>query len=198
MTVQGRPVRTTEQRVAHIAKRSWASFLLAILQLGCAISVILVTRYELEVILVSNVGRVGVAWAYTCFLSSNLSSWACQYAYALGAISLILSMAVFVTQCLECEDVMSRGARVFESSLDAFGFLWWLVGAIVLSVEHTQTKALGLPRQPARDGVLALCWISAGLFALLFVYNLATAAKIKKVVEGHGVKAAEVAQDAAV
>lgn len=149
-------------------------------QLGAAISVISITRWNLEYmyIITGTDARAGL-WSYTCFLSPDKTPWGCQYAYALGGISIFLSVAVFAMQCISCGDIMSRSSRVCESVLDTMGFAWWLAGAIVFSQQFPGMS--GMAQQSSRTGILALCWISAILFLFLAMYNIGTAVRIGKV-----------------
>jgi hypothetical protein len=69
---------------------------------------------------------------------------------------------------------------VCEAIIDLFGFAFWLAGAIVLTMENNKADAVPLPQGAARDGVLAMAWLSMALFLLMFLINVGTAIRIKK------------------
>jgi hypothetical protein len=75
-------------------------------------------------------------------------------------------------QCIELSDTVTSGYHMGEAIMDAVGAVWWLIGAIILTIQDSQADASGQRQGSYRDGVIALCWISFGLFLLLTLVQL--------------------------
>jgi hypothetical protein len=69
---------------------------------------------------------------------------------------------------------------VCEAIIDLFGFAFWLAGAIVLTLENNKADAVPLPQGAARDGILAMSWLSTALFLLMFLINVGMVIRIKR------------------
>ena len=78
---------------------------------------------------------------------------------------------------------MSSGhtsSRICEAVWDLFGFAWWLAGAVVLTTSSTKADEAGRANSSYRAGVLAMSWLSMGLFTVMFIMNVAMVIRIKK------------------
>jgi hypothetical protein len=84
-------------------------------------------------------------------------------------------------QCVQCDDIMTHGARLCEGVVDLLGFGWWLAGAIVLTLEANQIKGLKvtMPNQSYRDGILAMAWLSVALFFLMLCFTIGTGIRVR-------------------
>ncbi|KAF6262160.1 hypothetical protein COO60DRAFT_676213 [Scenedesmus sp. NREL 46B-D3] len=126
--------------------------------------------------------------AETCYLSLP-EDWtgACVYADAAACVSLALTSAYFVLQL--CATMRASSSTSGSASkrvprrLQAaqvlallLGVVWWLAAACTLQYFTTRADAAGLAHAPQRAAVLACCWGSLGLFALLLAGELLPAA----------------------
>jgi len=168
--VAGQPYNF-QDNVRRFVKRSWFACILAFLELGASIAVISLVRRQLDLWIVKVVGNVFVG-SYTCFLTSDGDAWGCRYGYSLGAVGLALVIGVLVMQCIELSDSVTSGYHMGEAIMDALGAVWWLVGAIILTIEDKDADAAGVLQGSYRNGVIALCWISFALFLLLAMLQL--------------------------
>jgi hypothetical protein len=70
--------------------------------------------------------------------------------------------------------------RLVETIFDFLLFMWWVGGAVTLTVAKNAADAAGTPEASARLSVVALSWASAALFLLLGCTNAYLSAKLAK------------------
>lgn len=105
-----------------------------------------------------------------CLLTEGDNTSICMYAYALGAVSIILTFAIGLLQICTC-NVCGCGA-VMDTVFAVMAAGWWVVGAFVISTNATKATGAGRPAREWREAVAWLTWICAGLFAALFLVHL--------------------------
>lgn len=62
--------------------------------------------------------------------------------------------------------------RLMEAVFDGCASVWWIAGAIVLSVWDKAANDAGIPQKSYRDACVALAWVSAVAFLVLLFSNL--------------------------
>uniref|UniRef100_A0A383VU18 Uncharacterized protein n=2 Tax=Tetradesmus obliquus TaxID=3088 RepID=A0A383VU18_TETOB len=155
----------------------------AIAQLGLTVAILVLVRYQLQGLSTVTVdGKLVVA--ETCYLTLP-GDWpaACIYADVAACVSIAIMFAYFVLQL--CATLRaSRTNRSTASKLAPqrlhiaqvlvllLGTVSWLAAASTLQHFSARANAAGLAHAPQRAAVLACCWGSLGLFALLLAGEL--------------------------
>lgn len=150
-----------------LRRASWVNFGASMLQLACSVAVIILTRYQLErtqLSLFQSLSGQQLGASYECLMSD---SWpgACQYAYSVASISILLCFMLSLLQCLSA-DCCGMG-RLAECFVDAALIAWWMAAGITLGAKAAGANAAGLERMGQRNAVVAMCWLSVALFAVL-------------------------------
>ncbi|GBF97431.1 hypothetical protein Rsub_09597 [Raphidocelis subcapitata] len=141
--------------------------LLSVLQLGTALAIVAIIALHLA----------GVEWqrpqtllsSTTCLLSQDGGTALCYYAYALGAVSVLFTLAIGLLQVCTC-NACGCGAGM-DTVMAVLAAGWWVVGAFLLSTNSTRANAAGLPKREWRETVAWLTWITAGLFGAMFAVH---------------------------
>jgi hypothetical protein len=71
--------------------------------------------------------------------------------------------------------------RMVESIFDFCMFMWWIAGAVTLTVAKNAADAVGTPERGARLAVVTLSWISGFIFLALGAVNAMLATKLAQV-----------------
>jgi len=154
-TVETTTTTTTKSIDDHEKHRKAASLMGTVastVKLLSSIIIICLTRFQIDRVL-------------GCFYSVGLKYSVCQYAYALGAVGIFLALMSAATQCGPLAR-MGRASATGQSLVHGLNVVWWVAGAVVLSIYHHQ--APGLPPSSYRKGVLALAWICAILSIIMY------------------------------
>jgi len=104
---------------------------------------------------------------YRCLLDGKegqTSESICNYAWALGAFSMLASFVVFLLGCLTC--CCGKVPMVINLVFQAIGLVWWLVGAIVITIYAVPAQNLNWPEEDKRIAVICLCWAEFVLFTV--------------------------------
>ncbi|KAL4458431.1 hypothetical protein ABPG75_013296 [Micractinium tetrahymenae] len=123
-----------------------------------------------------SVDGTNVSYNYSCLLGTDYgSSSLCTYTYVVIGVSLAVSLAVSLLQCLTCN--LCGLGNILDILLAAFGTVWWAVASGVIA-SHANDP-LPPSAQPAsdsvstaRDAVPIMTYIEVGLFAAMFVSSI--------------------------
>ncbi|KAF8057859.1 Slbp [Scenedesmus sp. PABB004] len=144
--------------------------LLSVLQLGTAVAVIAITAVQLA-------GVDSFAWAEVinqkqCLASAdpkNLS--VCTYIYAVGGVSIAMTLIIGLLQLVTCN--MCGCGKYMDAVFTVVAAGWWLVAGFITAAHARGAGAARVRGRGARTWVVLLCWVTAGLFAALFIVHLA-------------------------
>lgn len=106
----------------------------------------------------------------TCLLSAEGNTSICLYAYALGAVSIVLTFSIGLLQICTCN--MCGCGALMDSVFAVMAAGWWVVGGFIISTNATRANSQGLQAREWRDAVAWLTWICAILFGALFMVHM--------------------------
>jgi hypothetical protein len=112
----------------------------------------------------------GIIDQQQCLLSDGGQIALCLYMYALGAVSMVFTLAIGLLQCCTCNACSCGAAMDTVFAVMAAG--WWAVGGFVVASNAARANAAGLPKPEWRTALAWLCWATAGLFGLMFAVHL--------------------------
>ncbi|KAI8465824.1 MAG: hypothetical protein J3K34DRAFT_77711 [Monoraphidium minutum] len=108
-----------------LRRASQANFGASLLQLTCSVAIIIMIRYNLESASLGLFQRGGNPMSgYTCLMATEKWPGACQYAYSVASISILLNFLLSLMQCLTM-DCCGMG-RLLECIVDAGLIAWWM------------------------------------------------------------------------
>mmetsp|Transcript_14329 Transcript_14329/g.30873 ORF Transcript_14329/g.30873 Transcript_14329/m.30873 type:complete len:159 (+) Transcript_14329:178-654(+) len=104
---------------------------------------------------------------FRCLLDGKegrTSSSICNYAWALAAFSMLASFVVFLLGCLTC--CCGKVPMVINLVFQSIGLVWWLVGAIVITIYAVPAQDKNFPEEEKRIAIICLCWAEFVLFTI--------------------------------
>ncbi|KIY96637.1 hypothetical protein MNEG_11327 [Monoraphidium neglectum] len=110
-----------------LRRASQANFAASLLQLSCSVAIIIMVRYNLESATLSLFtlgGQPAAGATYQCLMATDKWPGACQYAYSVASISILLNFLLSLMQCLTM-DCCGMG-RLLECLVDAGLIAWWM------------------------------------------------------------------------
>lgn len=141
--------------------------LVSLLQIATAVTVIAITAVQLA----------GVqAWDQVlnqkqCLFSADPSNTAvCTYVYAVGGVSVVFTILIGLLQLVTCN--LCGCGKVMDAVFTAVAALWWLAAGFLTAHNARAANAARLKNADWRNAVVLLCWVTAGLFGLLFVTHM--------------------------
>jgi hypothetical protein len=172
--------------VKSIKTASIVNFALTMAQLLMSLAIVIIVRESLEVVTVVPQQGGAVKASYQCYMEPAGGSGSviggagssCQYAYALASTSIFACFFLSLMQCLTV-DCCGNG-RMVESLFDVMLSVWWIAGAITLTVAKNEADAVGTPQSGARQAVVTLSWFSGAFFLILGGTNGFLAGKLAK------------------
>ncbi|KAA8499541.1 hypothetical protein FVE85_7126 [Porphyridium purpureum] len=142
--------------------------IVSLLEWGVAIAVmVLVGEYMYQ-------ERVNGVY-YACLLDGRdgtANESICEYAFALGAFSILASFIVFLVQCATC--CCGKIPNIIGTVFQGMGTIWWLAGAIVIAVYAVPAQG-DFPRDSERAAIISL---NFGNFVLFLVGTIASAKEV--------------------
>jgi hypothetical protein len=105
-----------------------------------------------------------------CLLSDGGGIALCYYAYALGAVSIVFTLAIGLLQFCTCNACSCGAAMDTVFAVMAAG--WWAVGGFVVASNAARANAADLPKKEWRAALAWLCWSMAILFGAMFAVHL--------------------------
>lgn len=114
---------------------------------------------------------------YSCLMSADSSNpGICNYAMAAASISLLVSAAVSLLQCVTC-DLCGCGG-VLDFVLGAAGTGWWIAASMLLKRNVDAANAASVPNQTWRDRVVYMAYAEVVLFGIICVVTLLQAMNV--------------------
>eukprot|EP00879_Flechtneria_rotunda_P002133 GHRR01002315.1.p1 GENE.GHRR01002315.1~~GHRR01002315.1.p1 ORF type:complete len:224 (+),score=69.14 GHRR01002315.1:345-1016(+) len=141
--------------------------LLSLLQIGTAVAVIAITAIQL-----ANVQTFqGFMDQNVCLASGDPSNISvCTYIYAVGGVSIALTIVIGLLQLITCN--MCGCGEVMDAVFTIIATGWWLVAGFITARHAKAANDQHVKGQDWRNAVVLLCWITAGLFGLLFATHM--------------------------
>eukprot|EP00878_Enallax_costatus_P020428 GHUV01021599.1.p1 GENE.GHUV01021599.1~~GHUV01021599.1.p1 ORF type:complete len:219 (+),score=59.95 GHUV01021599.1:439-1095(+) len=141
-----------------------------LLQIGTAVAVIAITAVQLANVKSLNFQEL---WNQKiCLASANYKDLSvCTYIYAVGGVSIVLTIIIGLLQMITCN--MCGCGKVLDAVFTVLATAWWLIAGFITAA-HAKAANDAKPKinqAEWRNAVVLLCWITAGLFALLFVVH---------------------------
>ncbi|KAG1668880.1 hypothetical protein FOA52_016047 [Chlamydomonas sp. UWO 241] len=144
---------------------------------GCAICVVLIDRYQLTDWYYAQSYPYYYYWV-SCAYSST-STTPCNYLYALGGVSIVMSLIISLFQCMSRGQ--SRTVVCLDVGLSMMMFAWWLAGGIYFTVQYNDLVSnngnggkggtAGLPMDYLK-AVYAVAWAAFGLACVSLVFSI--------------------------
>lgn len=144
-------------------------FLFIMLQLGCALAVILLVKLHLAVYTLRGDASSAQWVSYYCFAAPAAWQGTCDVAYALAALSIFFCLVLSMMQCLHMD--CCGGGRVAETIFDLLLLIEWIAASVMFGQRASEANALSLPRMEARNAVAAMAAVSAFNALVLLLTN---------------------------
>lgn len=143
--------------------------LLSILQIGTAVAVLAITALQL-----ANVDTWKDLWnSKLCKAGPDpTNSSVCTYLYAVGGVSIVLTIIIGLMQLITCN--MCGCGKYMDAVFTILAAGWWLAAGFITAAQAKaadQTSPV-IPGKEWRTTIVLLCWITAGLFGVLFFVHL--------------------------
>lgn len=158
--------------------------ILAILTVGCAITILCINRYQLTnwyftactPYWFTLYPSYYCTTYYSCLWNKYGDSDLCSYTYAVGAVSLMVSA---ITAC--CQIGGGAMAKVMgDIWLSIFGFVWWVIAAAIFTSNYNTANDNMVPQKSWRCGIMAVCWAATGLYFIWFFLSICLCVTARK------------------
>jgi uncharacterized membrane protein len=143
--------------------------LLSLLQLGSAVAVIAITAVQL-----ANVSSFSFQDLWNqkiCLASANFKDLSvCTYIYAVGGVSIVLTILIGLLQMITCN--LCGCGKYMDAVFTVIAAAWWLVAGFITAHHARAANNAKIRQAQWRNAVVLLCWITSGLFAILFLVHM--------------------------
>mmetsp|Transcript_39153 Transcript_39153/g.116458 ORF Transcript_39153/g.116458 Transcript_39153/m.116458 type:complete len:183 (-) Transcript_39153:119-667(-) len=142
------------------------SIILECIKVGVAVAIIVITALHL-----ADYNIVNDVLVSTCVLADTGDDSICNYAYAVGGLSLALSLALSILLCFTCN--LCGLGPILECCFNGVGAVWWLIAALIFSAYVSEANKRDPPFAPDvenwRTSIPILAWIGFAAFTLMFM-----------------------------
>lgn len=96
----------------------------------------------------------------------------CTYLYAVGGVSILMTIVLGLLQLITCN--MCGCGKYMDAVFTVLAACWWLAAGFITltNAKAANESSPAIPGQEWRTAIVLLCWITSGLFALLFVIHM--------------------------
>eukprot|EP00877_Chromochloris_zofingiensis_P007855 jgi/Chrzof1/3322/Cz12g20260.t1 len=106
-----------------------------------------------------------------CYLGATDTGFnLCNYAYAVGALSILATLVLAILQCVTCN--LCGCGPVLDAIFAVVGAAWWAAAAVTWTLYFNQPNIARLPLANYRFAIFVLSWAACGLFVLLLLVSL--------------------------
>ncbi|KAK9832723.1 hypothetical protein WJX81_003906 [Elliptochloris bilobata] len=157
---------------AGVCLRVWVS-IVSLLQLGCAVAIVLITYFKLSHItnFGVNLGQRSYSSQGVCYLDTDTTNThLCVYAYFVAGVSMLATILFSMLLCCTCN--FCGCGEIFEFIFAGLGTAWWAVASVVLMQKSFVANNANIPMQDWRTVEWIVSWAACGLFGLLAILSL--------------------------
>lgn len=95
----------------------------------------------------------------------------CYYAFAVGGLSLLATLALSILQCVTCN--LCGMGPLLDAAFALVGAAWWAVAAVLFTQTRDAPYNSVLPLPEWREALVVVAWVGCALFGLWFLISVA-------------------------